>query len=116
MKREVIKAINESIRKWERIITGVESDKGQDDCPLCLFFKGDNGESDCVRCPVYDITMAAFCRFTPYVYWVEHQRKHHAYIVRWKVHCPECEKLAKNELNFLKSLLKSKQSEVVNYD
>jgi len=32
------------------------------------------------------------------------------------VHCPECEKLAKNELNFLKSLLKSKQSEVVNYD
>ena len=107
------KALNGSIKKWEKIVTGEEVDKGGYNCPLCQMTRNDE---NCERCPVYqsgDDDMRDECGFTPYTDWgVHHDSKHGIGLPR-KLLCDTCRKIAQKELDFLKSLLPKEGTKVV---
>lgn len=108
MKPETLEALRGSIRKWEGIVAGVESDLGTRNCPLCQRFGNGcdrNGEE---RCPVFCETDAPCCNDSPYEDWKEAQWD------RWEkglthfvapVTDDETVMCAVLELEFLKSLL-----------
>lgn len=90
------KALELSIKKWEKIAKTGNIDKlGPEDCPLCkLFWKG-----GCIGCPVYDYTNEVYCGGTPYDFFQ---------YVQPDSPTPETTKEIKEhaqlELDFLKSL------------
>lgn len=101
MKRETLKALKGSIEKWEDIINEGNVDLGGSNCPLCNIGKG-----DCAHCPVFEETREPECWGTPYEKWMRHQDKiHHKWAVSLKIECKICERFAKQEVEFLKSLL-----------
>lgn len=61
------KALEGSIRKWERILIGSGEDHGDTNCPLCKVFNKDNG---CRGCPVRNATGKDWCDGTPYIRWL----------------------------------------------
>ena len=99
MNKKTLEALHGSIKKWEIIVGGGE----EIDCPLCkLFCPG------CTKCPVMRKSSEDMCSNTPYDEWTSHMiEKHPKKFNRsdMKPQCPECIKIAKKELNFLKSLL-----------
>ena len=64
------KALEGSIRKWERIVTGEGVDNGWRNCPLCAAF---NKDEDCRGCPVRKSTGKNLCEGTPYEKWCDAQ-------------------------------------------
>ena len=64
MNKRTLKALRGSIRKWEHIATGHETDKGSTNCPLCQEFMYRN--RTCHGCPVSERTSKASCSDTPY--------------------------------------------------
>jgi len=108
MKKETLEALEKSIKKWEKIVSGKEGDLGSRNCALCKLFA--TKDKRCVGCPVYMKTGERLCKKTPYVEWLKHHANEHrefseAYIVK----CPTCKELAQKELEFLKSLLPETQ-------
>lgn len=103
MTPEVRKALEGSIRKWQRIVGGTGSDLGPNNCDLCkMFYTG--GAQTCVGCPVREKTGHWGCIGTPYELWEHHHEiRHHTQFYK-KAHCKQCMSLAKKELAFLKSL------------
>lgn len=102
------KALRGSIRKWERILSGKDVDRGPDNCPLCvLFLAVDPSTEDfgCVGCPVEAHTNEPFCIGTPYDEW---SSRTSAAAAR-RIVTDEERRLAEKELAFLKSLLPSKE-------
>ncbi len=100
MNKQVLKALNLSIEKWERIVKGDGVDRGEDDCALCnMFIKG-----NCRGCPVSEVIGYWGCNNTPYENWTSHQNLKHWLEDEKKVHCSECKDLATKELEFLKDL------------
>lgn len=110
MDHKTRQALEGSIRKWEQIVQGSESDLGGQNCPLCAEFADKSGEDaegneigGCFGCPVRKATGWDQCQHTPYSAWaratpwrgekigrrVEHEAQ------RW---------LARAELEFLRSL------------
>ncbi|MCK9597553.1 MAG: hypothetical protein M0R06_00855 [Sphaerochaeta sp.] len=57
------KALEGSIRKWERIRDGTGKDMGVANCPLCQMFYLNH---ECVGCPVFERTGRRLCAETPY--------------------------------------------------
>ncbi len=129
MKRETLKALEKSIKKWEAIVAGNGVDRGGDDCELCKLFATviplPFPVKVCKGCPVRDETGMDDCKGTPYEKWYRHHRTAHPESFNSSfprvlpfprvltVECPECERLAREELEFLRSLLadaKSKRS------
>jgi len=107
MKKETLEALEKSIEKWEKIVSGEGEDRGSNNCALCkLFIK-----KKCIGCPVYTKTKTPDCGGTPYEYWLHHQANNHLYdfLEFYIVKCPECKVLAQKELEFLKSLLPETQ-------
>ena len=103
MKKETLEALKKSIQKWESIERGIGIDLGSRNCALCDIFLA----KLCHGCPVYYFSRRMICNGTPYESWVEHQSATHngnkaTYFVAY---CPECRDIAKQEVNFLKSLL-----------
>lgn len=99
MNVRTLKALKGSIRKWEKIWKGTGEDLGGYNCPLCQL------PGSCVGCPVYERTGWGSCGKTPFGGWIQHHWDKH-----WDEHpviiyCPTCKRLAKRELDFLKSLL-----------
>jgi len=106
--KATLKALKDSIKKWEKIVAGEGEDKGTINCPLCwLYYGSDSGT--CVGCPVMRKTGLADCKGTPYTNWVRHHMEQHLDMFSCVVYCEECKKLAKRELEFLKSLLPKKR-------
>lgn len=96
------KALRGSIRKWENIVGRVEVDRYADNCPLCNLYP-----VSCERCPVMIYSGQSECRHTPWTKWHQHQRKEHGvFISPARCQCPTCTKLAKEEVKFLKHLLR----------
>ena len=105
MNAETLKALKESIWKWEQIIAGTGIDVGVDNCPLCCLFYW-QGRKRCLSCPVYMETGGKCCSKSPYEDWADHQNEwHHIPINKYYILCPTCRRLAKEEFAFLKSLL-----------
>ena len=101
MPAKTLKALQGSIEKWEKVAAGTEEDKGKFDCPLCHEFLNKN----CEGCPVAENAKDTNCKGTPYEEWDEHHLIKHGFLHRVVPDCPECFRLAKAELDFLKSLL-----------
>ena len=98
-----LRALKGSIKKWEKIVEGRERDRGHTNCPLCrLFF----GIDFCGGCPV--AKKGSNCLRTPYAKWVIHHNEIHFSRGAYRIECKTCEKLAKQEVKFLKSLLPKK--------
>lgn len=100
MNDDVLEALNGSIKKWEKILDGTGIDDGSLNCPLCEMF----WVVACEGCPVSEKTGMNFCGDSPYDDWSHHAHSSHDDIGRVLM-CPDCERLAKLELEFLKSLL-----------
>jgi hypothetical protein len=103
-KKQIAEALQGSVKKWERIVRSTRAkDKHGDNCPLCVVMES---KETCSLCPVAINTGEDQCFGTPYTDWKAHQRLKHD---NWSVfsrtpHCPDCLRLAKEELAFLKSL------------
>jgi len=101
--------IDLSMRKWEKVIDGTGTDRGRNDCPLCIrYCNVSEGmvtkETACFGCPVKLTSKLQFCNNTPYVKWVNHQRIAHDRTADLKIECGKCKKLAIEELEFLRSV------------
>lgn len=106
MKREERAAILGSIKKWENIAFSGGHDLGDKNCDLCKY--SDHNSFGCRLCPIRRKTGLFGCQLTPYIAWYRHhvcKNGTHTYYPGWKVECPECLKLAKAEIKFLKTLL-----------
>ena len=99
------RALQGSIKKWEQILNEGGKDEGRENCPLCTLFFTKN----CKGCPVFELADRAFCRATPYEEWEDHHSSWHhtgpAFPRCIHIGCQKCKDLAKEEVNFLKSLL-----------
>jgi len=107
MDKKTLEALQKSIEKWEKIVMEKGKDEGSRNCALCWLFL----KNECEGCPVYAKTKRKGCRGTPCEDWVDHQENHFYYVNEpyRVVKCPECKKLAEEELEFLKSLLPKKE-------
>ena len=107
MKAKTLKALKGSIAKWEGILAGTGEDDGTDSCPLCgLFFY-----NDCYGCVVSQEAEKQGCAGTPYFTWLDHQDDAHGLMdFPMSIECPECRKIARRELNFLKRLLPNEKA------
>lgn len=114
MDDRTLAALKGSIEKWEKIVAGTDMDRRSDNCPLCAeFINGDEerGIDGCSECPVMKASTFSGCRETPYDEWATHQKKDHLSpdwrLPPWQIEpgCAECSRLARAELDFLRSLL-----------
>ena len=103
MNNFALKALEGSIKKWERIVARKGVDNETANCPLCDMFY----DSSCSNCPVSEKVEAIWCQKTPFDAWDKHQEDVHSDKKTRRVfkNCPKCKPLAQAELDFLKSLL-----------
>ena len=100
MNKKTKKALEGSIKKWEKIVSGKGGDDGTDNCPLCLLFYYDS----CVGCPVSKSTGIRGCIDSPYNKFTAHHQRMHNVFYPYEIECKICERHAKAEVEFLKSL------------
>lgn len=100
MEKRTLRALNSAIKKWEGIVAKEEIDLGQLNCQLCELF----ADKDCKGCPVNDATKHKGCANTPYQKWLNHHEKAHKQYNCLVIQCKICERYAKQEVAFLKSL------------
>lgn len=112
MSPEMLEALKKSIKKWEAIVAGTGIDKLARNCALCQLCK--DGEVQCVSpeyepCPVYNETGYINCQDSPWQEWASYMSE----MVGdddWKVFDADSLKIAKAEVEFLKSLLPEEES------
>lgn len=102
MNKTQTKALEGSIRKWEKIVAGTGVDAAHRNCPCCKKFDVDG---HCTGCPIKEETNMPGCAGTPWEEWHWHQYTKHDDKPS-RVWCLTCSRLAKKELAFLKKLLK----------
>ena len=110
MNPETLEALEGSIKKWTAIVRSTKAeDRGVRNCPLCQLFFSDY----CMGCPVEKKTGVSGCKGSPYIDWIEHMQRIHV-LSDYSCHkdCPDCLRLAKAELKFLRGLLPEKKKEV----
>jgi len=102
MDPETLEALRGSIAKWEGIVAGTVENKGAENCPLCQKFHPDYNPNilNCDGCPVKAKTRIGGCIDTPYTTYSEAE-------FEGDISDQELRVLAKDELDFLKSLLPS---------
>jgi len=91
------KALQGSIEKWEKVVSGEISAReatNSINCPLCRLFS--KGLALCISCPVWEDTCLSECKGTPFV---EFSRA-------WLDGSTNLTKLAQAELDYLKNLYK----------
>ena len=106
-----LEALKGSIEKWEAIVAGTGEDRGGLNCPLCAEF----GNAKCGGCPVADAVEEEWCNGTPYEQWMrkvtgERDASTGCYVR--KAVTDEHKALARQELNFLVSLLLQYESDI----
>jgi hypothetical protein len=116
-----LRALKDSIRKWEDIVAGTGADKGAQNCPLCEMFYGEmfyyvGQDGRCAGCPVFLATGDTDCAASPYLEWTMEARSIHGSRfndgrIGWFATTPELIALAQAELDFLRSLLPEKEKE-----
>ena len=93
------KALLGSIRKWQRISNGLDTDKGVNSCPCCKLWNTD--DNDCKGCPISAFTKQTFCDGSPYEIW----ERDEYYMTNDPKEIPvEGIEIATSELNFLRAL------------
>ena len=102
--RVIEKALEESIERWKRIVSGEEHATTANYSLCSLFF-----ENNCAGCPIKEKIGETQCNNTPYREFTHHINLTHKDFIPpslfyYRVYCPECKRLAEKELKFLKSL------------
>ena len=89
--KKQIRALNGSIKKWEKIVAGTDVDRGTLNCPCCKNWY----KNECNRCPIAIFNDSCECLHTPYYDYAhsENEKERH--------------ELAKKELKFLNEVLKA---------
>ena len=104
--------IQGSINKWNKIVQGLEADKGPENCALCNEFLA----KDCVGCPVFERTGEPLCNGTPYEHFGQVFHDELLELVRWHINPkqepkvvigPKTMEVACAEHDFIVSLLES---------
>lgn len=103
--KAVVKAIDGSIKKWEKVMKGEIEDEGRDNCPLCkrsmvLTYRKKFGISKCSGCPIFCFTKKEGCRGTPYLNFCFSRCEYCKKLIR----CSKCRVLAKKMINFIKMI------------
>jgi hypothetical protein len=101
MKKATLKALQGSIKHWQRNVKAAKENRTIDlspaSCPLCILFN-----NHCNSCPIKEKTNLCYCIGTPYKaideLWPDRR------ICRKKLY-PKLVKACQAELDFLKSLL-----------
>lgn len=107
MKKRTIKALQKSIKKWEKNTLAEEPHQmllGVESCPLCVLFY----DNECVGCPIYEKNHKhRKCDLTPYEgTTINHLRWMYAENEDLDEHYKKLTiRYAKREVKFLKSLL-----------
>lgn len=102
MDKRTLKALQGSIRKWEKIVEGTGVDRGSDNCPLCKEF---TYPVLCRGCPVQTDMQRGGCIGTPYDAWMQSG----GHPMGSKANTEEKFMAACLELAYLKSLLPRQQ-------
>jgi hypothetical protein len=112
-------ALEGSIKKWEAIVARTGKDRGAYNCPLCeLFYNCESPHEEgvlpehdmCWGCPVSTRTGQRACGHTPYPEWSDEAARVYDSDFRtlrmggWSATTDKLLDLAKQELEFLKSL------------
>ena len=108
MDTKTTEALEGSIKKWEKIVQGNEEDDGIANCPLCTLFHA----GACKKCPVQLTTKAFGCGASPHEKWMKHQEEVHWLLPKRRAACRECQDLAQQEVDFLKSLREPEESKI----
>jgi len=101
----VLKAIDSSIEKYQKILRLEGYERGQENCALCSLFVKD----ECTECPIFVKTGNKLCAETPWEQFYLHWSKCHSKyldIYNRRIVCNECEKIIKKEIKFLKEVRK----------
>lgn len=105
LSKEQTDALKKSVKKWELIVDGKASDKGEDNCECCNLYAKDYG---CPSCPVAIEADRDGCDGTPWILWNDYQQESDRH---WwsgggtKVFDDHSKQLAQAELDFLKGIL-----------
>jgi hypothetical protein len=59
-----LKALQGSVKHWERLVSGKDKYMGPDHCPLCGQFN--TAKLRCKGCPIATDTQEGYCHGTPY--------------------------------------------------
>lgn len=101
MNKRTLKALQDSIKKWEMIRAGELEDEGCLNCPLCTLFHSNTGrDTHCEGCPVKEKSGKPYCFGTPYTKW-----QNLCLDNAWFADTPQKKAQATREITFLKSLL-----------
>jgi hypothetical protein len=103
-----MRALDESISKWEGIVAGVGIDEGVGNCALCQTYLCTEGS--CANCPVALRSGHTNCAQTPYENWNRHQEANHRGQDK-HISCSTCKVIAIAELSYLKKLRASLPAE-----
>ena len=101
-----LRALKESIDKWERVVVG-HMERGVTDCPLCREFYISTSQKCDLNCPIKRKTNRDVCRGTPYGQWILSFRNletHEGRSISTSRFKEESLVAAKAELQFLKDL------------
>lgn len=106
MDAKTLKALEGSIKKWEKIVAGKGCDRGSNNCPLCKMFIRNQF---CDGCPVANYTGKDGCQGTPYASFDWSGES--TYTSRgYKVAGPKSLQAAKDMVAFLKRLRPRKKA------
>lgn len=109
MTPETIKAIKESIAKWDIICHGMIAERGKLTCPLCEMYITNER---CTDCPITMHTKYPWCHLTPYKDFYDEFRyspsRRNRFIVN-AVNVPAACDAAEAEVEFMISLLPYKE-------
>ena len=109
-------ALRESIKHWEGIVAGTEASSGSRNCALCQRFRTRGVGVACTTndevCPVAIAVGECGCRGTPYERFEKLADRSESKAGRWAF-TPEAKAVAREELEFLKSLLPPTKEEWV---
>ncbi|MEN6550005.1 MAG: hypothetical protein ABFE07_28510 [Armatimonadia bacterium] len=56
-----MRALNASIKHWERVLSGKDTRATADECALCQKFYDDEAEDGCAACPLWAYCMECDC-------------------------------------------------------
>lgn len=113
MDKATLKALKGSIKKWEGIVEGTGVDNGDENCPLCGKFAHRmdfRSGTHCEGCPVKAATGLDGCAGSPWIDWNDAMLARHGRRMDTNATDDETVMCAALELEFLKSLLPSKNN------
>jgi hypothetical protein len=102
--KEQTEALKRQIEEWVKVLCG---EAEAEVLPCCEKYDAESVfDHECMGCPISQYVGETVCWGTPYHHWWRHACSQHPGVEDLKILCPECRKIAYEELKFLCDLLK----------